>query len=100
MSTSTRETRRRSYAIDLGFDARTDFHRYAIEWFLDRIRWFVDDVLVHDRGSWDPTPISHLPITLHANLWSPRSVELAGSAIVRPPSTTASLRNVKVNAIA
>ncbi|MEQ9811497.1 MAG: family 16 glycosylhydrolase [Azospirillaceae bacterium] len=86
-------------AIDLGFDASADFHRYAIEWFPDRIRWFVDDVLVHERGSWDPTPIPHLPMTLHANLWSPRSVELAGAASVRLPLTTASFRNVKVNAI-
>jgi beta-glucanase (GH16 family) len=42
-------------AIDLGFDARADFHRYAIEWLPDRVRWFVDDILVHDRGRWDPT---------------------------------------------
>ena len=87
-------------AIDLGFDASADFHRYAIEWFPDRIRWFVDDVLVHDRGSWDPTPVPHLPMTLHANLWSPRSVELAGAAGIRLPLTTASFRNVKVNAMA
>lgn len=85
-------------AIDLGFDASADFHRYAIEWFPDRIRWFVDDILVHDRGSWDPTPVPHLPMTLHANLWSPRSVELAGAAEVPPPSGTASFRNVKVSA--
>jgi hypothetical protein len=84
-------------AIDLGFDASADFHRYAIEWFPDRIRWFVDDVLVHDRGSWDPTPVPHLPMTLHANLWSPRSVELAGAAGVQLPLTTASFRNVKVD---
>ena len=86
-------------AIDLGFDASADFHRYAIEWFPDRISWFVDDVLVHDRESWDPTPIPHLPMTLHANLWSPRSVELAGAARYRPSSATASFRNVEVGAI-
>ena len=85
-------------AIDLGFDATTDFHRYAIEWFPDRIRWFVDDVLMHERESWDPTPVPHLPMTLHANLWSPRSVELAGAADVLMPLTTASFRNVKVDA--
>lgn len=83
------------YAIDLGFDASADFHRYAIEWFPDRIRWFVDDILVHDRGSWDPTPVPHLPMTLHANLWSPRSVELAGASGSLPSSATASFRNVK-----
>ncbi|MEC5293001.1 family 16 glycosylhydrolase [Aurantimonas sp. C2-6-R+9] len=86
-------------AVDLGFDASADFHRYAIEWFPDQIRWFVDDVLVHKRGSWDPTPVPHLPMTLHANLWSPRSVELAGATGVRRPLTTASFRNVKVDAM-
>ena len=86
-------------SIDLGFDASADFHRYAIEWFPDRIRWFVDGALVHERGSWDPTPIPHLPMTLHANLWSPRSAELAGAAGVQPPLTTASFRNVKVDAM-
>lgn len=85
-------------AIDLGFDASEDFHRYAVEWCPDRIRWFVDDVLVHDRGSWDPTPIPHLPMTLHANLWSPRSFELAGAANLRLTPTTASFRNVRVHA--
>jgi GR25 family glycosyltransferase involved in LPS biosynthesis len=86
-------------SIDLGFDASAEFHRYAIEWLPDRIGWFVDDALVHERGSWDPTPIPHLPMTLHANLWSPRSVELAGAASAQPPLTTASFRNVKVNAM-
>lgn len=86
-------------AIDLGFDASADFHRYTIEWLPDRIRWFVDDILVHDRGSWDPTPVPHLPMKLHANLWSPRSVELAGAAGARLPLTTASFRNVKVDAM-
>ncbi len=86
-------------AIELGFDASADFHRYAVEWDPDRIRWFVDDVLVHDRGSWNPTPVPHLPMTLHANLWSPSSVELAGAADVRLLPTTASFRNVKVDAM-
>ncbi|KFG90834.1 Glycoside hydrolase, family 16 [Sphingobium herbicidovorans NBRC 16415] len=86
-------------AIDLGFDASLGFHRYAIEWFPDRIRWFVDDILVHERGSWDPTPIPHLPMTIHANLWSPRSVELAGAASTQLPLTTASFRNLKVDAM-
>lgn len=84
-------------SIDLGFDASADFHRYAIEWLPDRIRWFVDDILVHERGSWDPTPVPHLPMTLHANLWSPRSVELAGAAELGTSSATALFRSIKVN---
>jgi len=64
--------------VDLGFDASADFHVYAIEWSPDRISWSVDGVTVHERRSWDPTPVPHLPMRLHANLWAPRSVELAG----------------------
>jgi GR25 family glycosyltransferase involved in LPS biosynthesis len=86
-------------AIDLGFDASADFHRYAIEWLPDRIRWFVDDIVVHERRSWDPTPVPHLPMTLYANLWSPRSIELAGATDFLTPSATASFRNVKVDAM-
>lgn len=64
--------------IDLDFDASADFHAYAIEWFPGRISWSVDGVTVHERRGWDPTPVPHLPMRLHANLWVPRSVELAG----------------------
>lgn len=64
--------------IDLGFDATSGFHVYAIEWSHDRISWSVDGAIVHERRSWDPTPIPHLPMRLHANLWSPRSVDFAG----------------------
>lgn len=64
--------------INLGFDASADFHTYAIDWLPDRILWSVDGVTVHERRSWDPTPIPHLPMRLHGNLWAPRSVELAG----------------------
>ncbi|MCH8941134.1 MAG: family 16 glycosylhydrolase [Bacteroidetes bacterium] len=64
--------------IDLGFDASKASHRYAIEWSPNEIRWFVDDILVHRRVVWDPTPIPHLPMTLHANNWVTRSTQLAG----------------------
>lgn len=64
--------------IDLGFDSSADFHIYTVEWTPSRIRWLVDGCVVHERLNWDPTPIPHLPMRLHANLWSPRSVELAG----------------------
>src|SRR5690606_28135157 len=64
--------------IDLGFDASKESHRYAIEWSPHEIRWFVDDELVHRRGIWDPTPIPHLPMSLHANNWITRSTQLAG----------------------
>ncbi|MBL4632759.1 MAG: family 16 glycosylhydrolase [Kofleriaceae bacterium] len=64
--------------IDLGFDASLDFHRYAIEWEPDEIRWFVDDRLIHVRHDGGPTPIPHLPMRFHVNLWPCCSTELAG----------------------
>ncbi|MFI5298484.1 MAG: family 16 glycosylhydrolase [Polyangiales bacterium] len=64
--------------IDLGFDAAADFHRYAIEWEKEEIRWFVDDRLVHARAAGSPTPIPHLPMRFHINTWPCCSEELAG----------------------
>ena len=82
--------------IDLGFDATTDLHRYAIDWRPDRITWFVDDRPVHERGGWDPTPIPHLPMRLHANLWAPRSQELAGRLDERVLPSSAWFRNISI----
>ncbi len=64
--------------IELGFDASRGMHRYAIEWTPCEIRWLVDDLLVHRRVLWDPTPIPHLPMQLHFNAWPSRSSHLAG----------------------
>jgi hypothetical protein len=64
--------------IELGFDASKERHRFAIEWSTSEILWWVDDRLVHRRVIWDPTPIPHLPMTLHINSWPSRSTELAG----------------------
>lgn len=64
--------------IELGFDATEDFHSYAIEWDSTEIRWFVDGALVHKRINWAPTPIPHLPMKFHINLWPSISKELAG----------------------
>lgn len=54
--------------LDLGFDASTDFHTYAIDWSPEAIRWYVDDRLVHaetgDRG-----PLPTHPAFLMANFW-------------------------------
>ncbi len=65
-------------AIPLGFDASKAPHRFAIEWEPSEIRWFVDGELVHRRASWNPTPIPHLPMTLHVNAWPPAHVSLRG----------------------
>lgn len=64
--------------IDLGFDASKASHRFTIEWSPCEILWRVDGHLVHRRVIWDPTPIPHLPMTLHVNSWPTRSTQLAG----------------------
>ena len=64
--------------IELGFDVSESFHLYAIEWEPNEIRWYVDDVLVQSRKNWAPTPIPHLPMQFHINLWPTSSQELAG----------------------
>jgi beta-glucanase (GH16 family) len=82
--------------IDLGFDATLDFHLYTIDWRPGCITWSVDGRPVHDRVGWDPTPIPHLPMRLHANLWAPRSEELAGRIDESALPTTATFRNVSI----
>jgi GR25 family glycosyltransferase involved in LPS biosynthesis len=82
--------------IDLGFDATLDFHLYAIDWRPGRVAWLVDGRIVHERVGWDPTPLPHLPMRLHVNLWAPRSEELAGRVHNDTLPSTATFRNVSV----
>lgn len=84
--------------IPLGFDATRDFHRYAIDWRPGEIAWLVDDIVVHVRRSWDPTPIPHLDMRLHGNLWAPRSIELAGVMDEAALPATTTFRNLSVYA--
>ena len=86
--------------VSLGFDASLAPHRYAIEWAPCEIRWLVDDELVHRRVMWDPTPIPHLPITLHANTWPTRSRELAGRLKRTALPVATRLYRIAVDAIA
>lgn len=85
-------------SIALGFDASKAFHRYAIEWDPCEIRWFVDGELVHCRAMWNPTPIPHLPMTLHVNTWPTRSRELAGRLLLRSLPASAIVRRIAVDA--
>jgi GR25 family glycosyltransferase involved in LPS biosynthesis len=82
--------------IDLDFDVTLDFHRYVIDWRPSRIAWSVDGRIVHERVGWDPTPLPHLPMRLHGNLWVPRSEELAGRIQDDALPATAIFRNVSV----
>jgi GR25 family glycosyltransferase involved in LPS biosynthesis len=86
------------FLIELGFDASNGFHRYAIEWNPFEISWYVDDILVHRRATWNPTPIPHLPMTLHVNCWPTRSRDLAGRLVPSALPTYAIVRRVTVNA--
>jgi beta-glucanase (GH16 family) len=82
--------------IELGFDAASDFHRYAIDWRPGCISWSVDGRIVHQRVRWDPTPIPHLPMRLHANLWAPRSAQLAGQIDASILPSSATFRNISI----
>nr|WP_087575385.1 family 16 glycosylhydrolase [Sphingomonas sp. CDS-1] len=84
------------YRIDLGFDATEGFHRYSIDWLPGLIAWSVDGKVVHERRGWDPTPLPHLPMRLHANLWAPRSEELAGRIDEAGLPARATFRNVSI----
>lgn len=83
--------------VDLGFDAAADFHRYAIEWDPNEIRWFVDDRLIHARSSGHPTPVPHLPMRLFVNLWPNCSEELVGSVAPSTLPAAAEVRSVRVS---
>jgi hypothetical protein len=56
-----------------------------------------DQKLVHRRATWDPTPIPHLPMTLHVNTWPTRSRELAGRLTLRALPASAIVRQVAVH---
>jgi GR25 family glycosyltransferase involved in LPS biosynthesis len=86
--------------IDLGFDSSKASHRFAIEWSSIEIRWLVDDNLIHRRTIWDPTPIPHLPMTLHVNSWVSRSKQLAGPIKNRRLPTATIVRKINVEAYA
>lgn len=85
-------------SVCLNFDASESVHRYAIEWDPCEIRWFVDDQLVHKRFNWNPTPIPHLPMTLHVNNWPTRSHELAGRLVKRALPASALIRSISIDA--
>lgn len=85
--------------IDLGFDAAEGFHRYEIDWTPERLTWLVDGVVVSVREHWDPTPILHLPMQFHINLWATRSAALAGRLNHRHLPAHAHLRGVELTSL-
>ena len=83
--------------VDLDFDASEGFHRYAIAWTPDSIKWFVDGRLAYERANWDPTPIPHLPMRFFVNLWPPRSKRLAGVLSSSDLPTMTEIRSVFID---
>ena len=86
--------------INLGFDCTERFHHYCIEWTPQHIKWAVDGLVVHSRASWDPTPIPHLPMQLHGNVWAPRSETFAGRLDDSSFPSTATFRNLHISDVA
>jgi GR25 family glycosyltransferase involved in LPS biosynthesis len=84
--------------IDLGFDAADDFHRYEIDWSPTSIKWRVDGRLVCQRFQWNPTPVPHLPMQFHINLWHPRSTALAGKLARGNLPAHAEVRRIEIDA--
>jgi len=84
--------------IDLGFDASESYHRFAIEWGPSEICWFVDNRLIHRRFDWDPTPIPHLPMALHVNIWPSRSKELSGRLASHKLPTSTFIKSIALEA--
>ena len=85
--------------IDLGFNASEDYHLYCIEWKPNEISWFVDNRLVHKRFEWNPTPIPHLPMAFHINIWPTRSKELAGRLANQRLPTSTYIKSITLKAI-
>jgi beta-glucanase (GH16 family) len=84
------------FRINLDFDTTESFHIYAIDWRPGLVTWSVDNKVVHERVGWDPTPVPHLPMRLHANLWAPRSEALAGKLDENALPAKAVFSNVSV----
>lgn len=82
--------------LDLGFDAAEDFHNYEIEWTPAFIRWRVDGHLLRERLHWAPTPIPHLPMNFHVNLWHSRSRSLGGRLSRRDLPAQTAIRRLEI----
>jgi YVTN family beta-propeller protein len=58
----------------LGFDASAGFHVYAVEWTPGRVRFFVDDVLVHTQTG-EPAEAITREAKLVLNTWPVKDLE-------------------------
>jgi beta-glucanase (GH16 family) len=61
-------------AIQLGFDAAEDFHRYKFVWTQNDIKWYVDGVEKHPEYSTNYPGWPTLPGKIMVNLWGGNSI--------------------------
>jgi beta-glucanase (GH16 family) len=59
----------RNKIVVLPFDASADFHTYAFEWRPDVIRWYVDNILVHEERGARVEQMTR-PQNFYLNLWN------------------------------
>jgi len=60
----SRTHRQWSDALEAPFDPAADFHVYALDWTPERLRWYVDGVLVREGTN----PLWHQPLTLNLDV--------------------------------
>lgn len=58
----------RGHIVKLPFDAADGFHNYAFEWRPGSIRWYVDDVLVHEARGGDVRKLTN-PQQFFLHFW-------------------------------
>jgi endo-1,3-1,4-beta-glycanase ExoK len=59
--------------VVLPFDAAEEFHTYAFEWRPDAVRWYVDNVLVHEARGPRVERMTR-PQRFYVNLWNSRQL--------------------------
>lgn len=84
--------------IELGFDASETYHTYEIHWENDRIKWFVDEIIVYERVMYLPTPIPYLPMEFNINLWHSQSKEFAGKLNLQEIPASSLIKEVDISA--
>jgi beta-glucanase (GH16 family) len=67
------EGQARRRVIVLPFDAAEEFHTYAFEWRPDVLRWYVDNVLVHEARGPEVTRLNR-PQRFFINVWNSREL--------------------------
>ena len=60
-----------SVQVPLGFDAADGYHTYTIEWQPDSIRWYADNILIHEiDAATTGVPIPDEAMKIYTNIWT------------------------------